>query len=75
MPASGRRELVDLGGQYEIALGKAVDLVRVYLYADLVPGQIYLGVMALPLGQRTDAIDKRQCLGEILELECLYIIP
>lgn len=51
--------LIALGGEHEVALGEAVDLVGVDLDAHLAPGEIEIGVMPVGFGHVSDAIDER----------------
>ena len=65
----GCPQLINLRRQDEVALGQAVDLVRVEVDRHASPREVDDGVMVLPLGDLADAVDERQRTDEVLELE------
>ena len=60
-------ELVYFGGEDEVALGQAVDLVRPEGELDLAPGQVNIGMMVLLPGQFAHLVCEIKRLAEILE--------
>ena len=64
-----RGQVVDLGGQDEVALRKTVDLVCLEPDLDFSPREVDVGMMSLLFGQRTDTIDEGQRAGEVREFE------
>jgi hypothetical protein len=60
---------INLGRQYEVALGEAVDFVRPYFYADPAPTYADVGMMVLFFRNSADFVGERQGGFEIRELE------
>jgi hypothetical protein len=63
--------LIDLGGQYEIALRQTVDLVRPGRDLDFSPGKRDVWVVPLPLRKLTYAIHKLEGSAKVGKLEGL----
>src|SRR5262245_25485772 len=62
-----REQLVALGGEDEVVLVEALDLVRPGLHHDLAPRQVQVGVMLLALRQFADLDREVHRLAEVLE--------
>src|SRR5215213_11530293 len=63
--------LVNLGGEYEVALGEAADGVGVDFEARVAPAEGDVRVVAFRLGHRADAVDEGERVGEVRELVSL----
>ena len=63
------RQVVDLGGQDEIALGEAVDFMSPDLEVDPPPSQPDIRMVTLFFRQFTDLVGEIESTPEILELE------
>src|SRR5207237_8861141 len=59
-----RGQLIDLGGEDEVAFGQAVDLVRPGCAPDAPPCQVDTRVVSLFLGYVANPIDQRQAPGD-----------
>src|SRR6266508_5963002 len=62
---------IGLGGEDEVALGQAIDLVSPDGQPDFPPGQIDVGVVALLLSEVADPIGEVERFAEVLEAELL----
>jgi len=62
---------INLGGEDEVALGEAVDLVCPDFDSDFSPREKDVGMMILLVGNRPNGIDKMQRLVEIGKLVAL----
>src|SRR5438876_3344839 len=70
VPAPSQRP-IGPGGEDEVALGQAIDLVSPDGQPDLPPGQIDVGVVPLLLGEVPDPIGEVERFAEVLEAELL----
>src|SRR5688500_11735327 len=71
------KNLIDLGSEHEIAPREPIDLVRPDRHGHLPPGQVDVGVMSFPLGDRADSVRERESLSEVrrtkLLLEMMFL--
>src|SRR6056297_3009123 len=69
IPRLGSSDFLNLGCEDEVVLGETIYLVGPDRNLDLSVGQIYIRMMALLFGYRTNGIGERQSLLEITELK------
>ena len=63
-------ESVDLGGQFDVPLGKSAHVVTGKRQGHLVPADVDVGVVERPLGGDADPHHEPESVGKILEFEC-----
>ena len=63
----GRRELIDLGGQDEVAFRQAIDLVSPDRESNHTPCQVDIWVVSLGFSQLSDSVGECEGLPEVFE--------
>ena len=63
----GRRELIDLGGQDEVAFRQAIDLVSPDRESNHTPCQVDIWVVSLGFSQHSDSVGECEGLPEVFE--------